>query len=159
MTQQEINEVDGGIFTELKEDYFRNMNAGEFVEYIDAIFLIQKKRILEHKLIGKPEAFNEKYMQQSATMNRMLRSLIQEKDVKDPERARLCWAHSYWWNRTHLLEAFAKSVTGGIKTKKDIKQGGKTLKKLISGEKDVKDIHPQFLALIDKLNVANPKLS
>jgi len=137
---------------------FTRMDAEGFVEHIDSIFLVQKKRILEHKLMGHPQAFDEQYIMASADMNKVLRLMIQEKEVKDPERAKLCWAYSYWWNRTHLLEALAKSVVGGIKVKKDIERGGKTLKKLIRGEKQVGDIHPQFLALIDKLNMANPKL-
>jgi hypothetical protein len=136
---------------------FETISPDEFVQYIDAIFLVQKKRILEHILVEKPPAFDDRYVVESATMNKVLRKRIQG-NKEEPERSQLCWAHSYWWNRTHMLESLAKSKVGGIKTKKDIERGGLTLKNLIRGEQSVKDVHPEFLKLIDKLTSTNPQL-
>lgn len=135
---------------------FGSISPEDFVGYIDSIFLVQKRRIMEHPF-GKPEPFDERYIRESATMNKVLRERIKI-GKEEPERSRLCWAHSYWWNRTHMLEALVRSRVGGIKVKKDIDRGGATLKKLIRGEQTIKDIHPEFLKLVDKLNSTNPQL-
>ena len=139
---------------------FTKYTAGEFVLYINGIFMAQKKRILEHNLIGKPEAFDMEYMQKSAEMNRVLRARSQKNPEHTPEEAedakRCCWAYAYWWNRTHMLEALAKSRAGNLHAKNDIERGATSLRKLVAGEKVETDLHPQFKNLIEKLRDLKP---
>jgi hypothetical protein len=142
---------------------FEKMMPEEYLKFMDALFLVQKKRILNHSGFGKPEPFDMEYMETSARMKRVLRQQGQGgflpgigEDVSKVEEAmalsqKYIWAYAYWWNRTHALEAMAKTRVGGIKVKKDIEKGADTLRRLVSGEKLESDLHPQFKKLIQNL--------
>ena len=139
---------------------FESFCPEEFLSYINQLFSIEKKRIREHKLLGKPEPFSFAYQKKSAAMNRVLRKRSQEIEGESPEerrgrmaeRKQYMWTYAYWWNRTHMLEAMAKSRVGNIEEKKNIERGAQTLLKLLSGESNEEQIHPAFRRLLGKLN-------
>jgi hypothetical protein len=151
-----------------KEKPFTEMSPEDYLSFIDAMFLKQKSRILKFAgaSIIKARPFDDECMLQSSEMNRVLRKLGQGEGLPaiDVEKATdaelgarefLCqqylWVYAYWWNRMHALEALTVSKLGNMKTKKNIDKGGKTLKKLIRGEKKEEDLHPQFKALIKRM--------
>ena len=146
------------------EKEFNKMLPEEYVAFIDALFLAQKKRIMSFAGTGKPEPFDMEYMETSGRMNRILRKLGQGDFWEDVERSepetealielaqKYIWAYTYWWNRTHALEALAQSRVGKISEKKNIEKGADTLRGLISGEVKEDTLHPQFKKLIENLS-------
>jgi hypothetical protein len=146
------------------EKEFNKMLPEEYIAFIDALFLTQKKRIVSYAGLGKPEAFDMEYMETSARMNRILRKMgqgdfladvgIDETATDEAEAlsAKYVWVYAYWWNRTHALEALAQSRVGKVAQKKDIEKGAKTLLDLITEKVPESKLHPQFKKLIENLS-------